>query len=508
MTEALEDAPVAAADPEGQEKAINGISERKKSGDNERERARDRDGEKARDKEKERSKERERGKDKERDREKDRDKEKDRKDREREKGKDKDKDKEHERRKSKHRSRSRSRRRDGSRERRRSKHRSHSRGRHSRRRRSPSSSSDDDMGGYVPRKRQEPPRPAGFSTSYVDPYGALRASNPSAAKGDPAEVARAMQEQQLLARQMVLQQQAASAVAAASKTQREVYVGNLVAGLVTEDALRQLFNTTMQAAFPGHLPPGVDAVCSVSMHSEGRYAFVELRTPEMASAALQLSNQVQLLGQQISVGRPSGYVDPSKAQEAAAAAAAALTAFQAGDMAAMEYQLQQAGVALPAISASAPPDPFAPLPLAPAPFEAGAPLAGGDPMVMGAPPAAASPGPQAPVPTAFLQVEGMVTPDVLVDDQEYREVIQDLHDECGKFGSVVAVVIPRPLNPATAAAVFGMGNIGKAFVQFAHAIGCAGAKKAIHGRMFAGATVQANYVSAEAFAAAAGPPPG
>ena len=35
-------------------------------------------------------------------------------------------------------------------------------------------------------------------------------------------MARAMQEQQLLARQMVLQQQAASAVAAASKTQREV----------------------------------------------------------------------------------------------------------------------------------------------------------------------------------------------------------------------------------------------------------------------------------------------
>ena len=38
--------------------------------------------------------------------------------------------------------------------------------------------------------------------------------------------------------------------------------------------------------------------------------------------------QVQLLGQSISVGRPSGYVDPSRAQEAAAAAAAALQAFQ------------------------------------------------------------------------------------------------------------------------------------------------------------------------------------
>lgn len=105
-------------------------------------------------------------------------------------------------------------------------------------------------------------------------------------------------------------------------------MGNLVAGLVTEEALRQLFNSTMTAAFPDKLTPGFDPVVNVSMHSEGRYAFVELRTPEMASAALQLSNQVQLLGQSISVGRPSGYVDPSKAQLAATAAAAALAAFK------------------------------------------------------------------------------------------------------------------------------------------------------------------------------------
>lgn len=106
-------------------------------------------------------------------------------------------------------------------------------------------------------------------------------------------------------------------------------MGNLVAGLVTEEALRQLFNSTMTAAFPDKLTPGFDPVVNVSMHSEGRYAFVELRTPEMASAALQLSNQVQLLGQSISVGRPSGYVDPSKAQQAATAASAALAAFKA-----------------------------------------------------------------------------------------------------------------------------------------------------------------------------------
>ena len=70
-------------------------------------------------------------------------------------------------------------------------------------------------------------------------------------------------------------------------------MGNLMAGLVTEDALRQLFNSTMRAAFPAQCPPGMEPVVSVSLHSEGRYAFVELRTPEMASAALQLSNQVR-----------------------------------------------------------------------------------------------------------------------------------------------------------------------------------------------------------------------
>ena len=43
----------------------------------------------------------------------------------------------------------------------------------------------------------------------------------------------------------------------------------------------------------------------------------------------------------------------------------------------------------------------------------------------------------------------------------YAQVIQDLHEECGKYGSVVAVVIPRPHDPATSAAAFGTGNIGK-----------------------------------------------
>ena len=56
----------------------------------------------------------------------------------------------------------------------------------------------------------------------------------------------------------------------------------------------------------------------------------------------------------------------------------------------------------------------------------------------------------------------MVTAEVLADDEEYAEVIQDLHEECGKYGAIRAVHVPRPPNPKVlAASVFGTGTYGK-----------------------------------------------
>lgn len=315
-------------------------------------------------------------------------------------------------------------------------------------------------------------------------------------------MARQLQEQQLKARQLVLQQQAASATAAASKTQREVYVGNLVAGQVTEEALRQLFNSTMMAAFPNAMTPGVDPVVNVSMHSEGRYAFVELRTPEMATAALQLSNQVQLLGQAISVGRPSGYVDPSKAQAAAQAAAAALSAFQAGDTDSIEMQQALKDLGVPATNPSAGPPaaPGLPPPLPGAP-PAGQLAVGG--ALSGAAPLAAAPAPANPAePSPYVQVEGMVSAQVLADDEEYKDIIEDLKEECGKHGTVVKVVVPRPSPPSIAPQVFGTKGYGKAFAQFDTLQSAQKAKLAIHGRLFDGQTVNIVYISGATFNAA------
>lgn len=107
--------------------------------------------------------------------------------------------------------------------------------------------------------------------------------------------------------------------------------------MVSDMALRQLFNSALRAAgYPNSDRPGMEPVVSVSMHSDGRYAFVELRSPEMATTALQLSGQVQLFGQSISVGRPSGYVDPKKAAAAHQAAAVALAAFNNGEASAQQ----------------------------------------------------------------------------------------------------------------------------------------------------------------------------
>ena len=99
----------------------------------------------------------------------------------------------------------------------------------------------------------------------------------------------------------------------------------LLQGKVTEQSLRQLFDAALATAFP-HIAAGRPPVMNVAMHSEGRYAFVELASPEMATASLQLSGQLDFLGSQITVGRPSGYIDPAKAAAAASAANKALIA--------------------------------------------------------------------------------------------------------------------------------------------------------------------------------------
>ena len=58
-------------------------------------------------------------------------------------------------------------------------------------------------------------------------------------------------------------------------------------------------------------------------------------------------------------------------------------------------------------------------------------------------------------PTFFLQAAGqqtevlcllnMVQPEELADEEEYEDILEDIREECGKFGQVRSIEIPRPV---------------------------------------------------------------
>ncbi|WPT11684.1 Splicing factor U2af large subunit B [Picochlorum sp. SENEW3] len=274
-----------------------------------------------------------------------------------------------------------------------------------------------------------------------DPFAALR----SAAAGavDPAEMARKMQEQQLRARQLVLQQQAVSAVKAASRTQREVYIGGIVPGVVTEPMLRELFRATLTAAFPDKCQNGtVDPVISITLAPEQKFCFMELLSADMASACLELSGQISLMGAHLTIGRPTGYVDPEKAQNAAETAANALATFQA------DSQAER--------------------------------IAAGENIDK--------------EPSSFICIEGVTTDDILQDDAVYAEILEELKTELEKHGTVLRVVIPRvgdANHPST--------YVGKALVQFLDADGAAQAASVIDGRHFDGRVLRVSAMLARPF---------
>lgn len=112
----------------------------------------------------------------------------------------------------------------------------------------------------------------------------------------------AQQTQAMLIQQMMMAQQNNG-----GKKTRELYVGNLAIGMVTDQMLREFFNTALAGLSPEAANGPV--VINVWMASDGKYSFVEFRTPELATTAIGL-DKVELCGREIHVGRPSGYVPP------------------------------------------------------------------------------------------------------------------------------------------------------------------------------------------------------
>ncbi|KAH8073343.1 hypothetical protein JL720_10933 [Aureococcus anophagefferens] len=88
-----------------------------------------------------------------------------------------------------------------------------------------------------------------------------------------------------------------------------------------------------------------------------------------------------------------------------------------------------------------------------------------------------------------LQLRHMVTDADLIDDEAYADVVDDVLQECGSYGDVENVEIPRP-EPGTTRPAPGQGSV---FVAFGDAFFAQAAREAFEGRAFDGKTIIAGY---------------
>ncbi|KAI8853130.1 hypothetical protein BC829DRAFT_382929, partial [Chytridium lagenaria] len=90
-------------------------------------------------------------------------------------------------------------------------------------------------------------------------------------------------------------------------------------------------------------------------------------------------------------------------------------------------------------------------------------------------------------PTNILMLLNMVSPDELIQEDEYNDIVDDIREECSKYGEIDVICIPRPQE--------GVENphVGKD--------GATAALRALAGRQFAARTVFTSYVDLEDFEA-------
>jgi splicing factor U2AF 65 kDa subunit len=106
-------------------------------------------------------------------------------------------------------------------------------------------------------------------------------------------------------------------------------------------------------------------------------------------------------------------------------------------------------------------------------------------------------------PTKVIRLANMTTPDDLADDELYLELKEDVTDECGKYGNVLSVEIPRgtyaPGAGASAGDIENDESVGMVFVYFSDSDGATKAKAAVSGRSFNGNIVKVTFYPEDLF---------
>ncbi|XP_051921133.1 U2 small nuclear RNA auxiliary factor 2a isoform X3 [Hippocampus zosterae] len=97
------------------------------------------------------------------------------------------------------------------------------------------------------------------------------------------------------------------------------------------------------------------------------------------------------------------------------------------------------------------------------------------------------------LPTEVLCLMNMVAPEDLVDDEEYEEIVEDVRDECSKYGQVKSIEIPRPVDGLE------VPGTGKIFVEFMSVFDSQKAMQGLTGRKFANRVVVTKYCDPDAY---------
>ncbi|PSR88033.1 Splicing factor U2af large subunit B like [Actinidia chinensis var. chinensis] len=90
--------------------------------------------------------------------------------------------------------------------------------------------------------------------------------------------------------------------------------------------------------------------------------------------------------------------------------------------------------------------------------------------------------------TKVLSLTQVVNEDELKDDEDYEDILEDMRTECGKFGTLVNVVIPRPKPSGEPTP-----GVGKVFLEYADIESATKARQGLNGRKFGGNQVVAVF---------------
>lgn len=95
--------------------------------------------------------------------------------------------------------------------------------------------------------------------------------------------------------------------------------------------------------------------------------------------------------------------------------------------------------------------------------------------------------------TEVLCLMNMVMPEELREDDEYEDILEDIREECQKYGGVRSLEIPRPVEGVE------VPGVGKVFVEFSNVSECQKAQTALAGRKFANRVVVTSYFDPDSY---------